>query len=109
MHYCGCKGTTKLQLLQRVFQRMLTTQRMTATQQMLSEISWKGTTEFMSDLACTRTKQLCDEMSGFISSTMLEGFILAAGGRDPALTGGGGSGESMIRWDGKKKKSSWER
>lgn len=85
------------------------TQRMTATQQMLSEISWKGTTEFMSDLACTRTKQLCDEMSGFISSTMLEGFILAAGGRDPALTGGGGSGESMIRWDGKKKKSSWER
>lgn len=24
MHYCGCKGTTKLQLLQRVFQRMLT-------------------------------------------------------------------------------------
>ena len=24
MHYCGCKGTTKLQLLQRVFLRMLT-------------------------------------------------------------------------------------
>ena len=24
MHYCACKGTTKLQLLQRVFQRMLT-------------------------------------------------------------------------------------
>ena len=24
MHYCDCKGTTKLQLLQRVFQRMLT-------------------------------------------------------------------------------------
>ncbi len=84
-------------------------QRMTATQQMLGEISWKGTTEFMSDLACTRTKQLCNEMSGFISSTMLEGFVLAAGGRGPALTGGGGSGESMLRWDGKKKKSSWER
>ena len=26
MHYCDCKGTTKLQLLQRVFQRMLTLQ-----------------------------------------------------------------------------------
>ena len=25
MHYCNCKGTTKIQLLQRVFQRMLTT------------------------------------------------------------------------------------
>ena len=24
MHYCECKGTTKLQLLQRVFLRMLT-------------------------------------------------------------------------------------
>jgi len=24
MHYCDCKGTTKPQLLQRVFQRMLT-------------------------------------------------------------------------------------
>ena len=24
MHYCDCKGTTKLQLIQRVFQRMLT-------------------------------------------------------------------------------------
>ena len=24
MHYCDCKGTTKLQLLQRVFLRMLT-------------------------------------------------------------------------------------
>ena len=24
MHYCNCKGTTKIQLLQRVFQRMLT-------------------------------------------------------------------------------------
>ena len=24
MHYCDCKGTTKLQLLQRVFQRMFT-------------------------------------------------------------------------------------
>jgi len=24
VHYCGCKGTTKLQLLQRVFLRMLT-------------------------------------------------------------------------------------
>ena len=27
MHNCGCKGTTKLQLLQRVFQRMLTSER----------------------------------------------------------------------------------
>ena len=26
MHYCDCKGTTKLQLLQRVFQRMLTSE-----------------------------------------------------------------------------------
>ena len=26
MHYCACKSTTKLQLLQRVFQRMLTFQ-----------------------------------------------------------------------------------
>jgi len=27
VHYCDCKGTTKLQLLQRVFQRMLTHER----------------------------------------------------------------------------------
>ena len=32
MHDCNCKGTTKLQLLQRVFQRMLTLQRLRAVQ-----------------------------------------------------------------------------
>lgn len=85
------------------------TQCMKATQQLLEEISWKGTTEYMSELACTRTKQLCDEMSGCIKEAMIEGFILASSGRGTALTGGGGSSESMLRWDGKKKRSSWER
>ncbi|MDO4160179.1 MAG: MobV family relaxase [Prevotellaceae bacterium] len=84
-------------------------QRMNATHNLLEEVSWKGTTEFMSELAVKRTEQLCQEISGTITTAMVEGLILASGGRGACLSGGSGSDNSLSRWDGKKKKSGWER
>jgi len=57
-------------------------QRTQATESLLGKVNWKGTTPFMSDLAATRTKQLSEEMS--VSREIMEGLMLAAGGRGGA-------------------------
>ena len=66
---------------------------------------WKGTTDFMSDLAMKRTKQLCEEMS--VTKELMQGLLLAAGGRGTISYGGGGSDNALTNWDGTKKRNGW--
>ena len=84
----------------------LESERMTATHSLLNEISWKGTTDFMSDLAIRRTNQLCEEMN--VTKELVATLLLAAGGRGGVSSGGGGGvcGE-LTNWDGTKKKNGW--
>ncbi len=49
---------------------------MTATNNLIEDISCKGTTDFMSGLAQTRTKQLCEEMS--VTKELMKNLLLAA-------------------------------
>ena len=80
-------------------------QRMTATHNLMEDISWKGTTDLMSGLAQTRTKQLCEEMS--VPKELMKNLLLAAGGRGGVSTGGGGSNNELTNWDGTKKRNGW--
>lgn len=80
-------------------------QRMKATRFLLDEVSWTGTTRFMSELASTRTEQLCDEMT--VSKELMSALVLAAGGRGSVGTGGGGSDNELTNWDGTKKRNGW--
>ena len=80
-------------------------QRMKATQYLLDEVSWEGTTDFMSELAKTRTKQLCEEMN--ITKELMRDLLLMAGGRVSISTGGGNSDNALTTWDGKKKRNGW--
>ena len=82
-------------------------QRTQATESLLGKVNWKGTTPFMSDLAATRTKQLSEEMS--VSREIMEGLMLAAGGRGGANIGGGGSNNELTNWDGTKRNNGWGR
>ena len=82
-------------------------QRTQATESLLGKVNWKGTTPFMSDLAASRTKQLNEEMS--VPREILEGLMLAAGGRGCANMGGGGSNNELTNWDGTKKNTGWGR
>ncbi len=79
--------------------------RMKATGLLLDDISWKGTTDYMSDLAMKRTRQLCDEMS--VTKELMQGLLLAAGGRASITYGGGGSDNALTNWDGTKKRNGW--
>ncbi len=80
-------------------------QRMKATGLLLDDISWTGTTNFMCDLAMKRTGQLCEEMS--ITKELMQGLLLAAGGRVPITHGGGGTDNTLTNWDGTKKRNGW--
>lgn len=80
-------------------------QRTKATGLLLDDISWKGTTDFMSDLAMKRTRQLCEEMS--VTKEVMHGLLLAAGGRGTISYGGGGSDNALTNWDGTKKQKGW--
>ena len=80
-------------------------QRMRATYNLLGQISWTGTTDFMSDLTQTRTRQLCEEMT--VTKDMMKNLLLAAGGRGDVSTGGGGSNNELTNWDGTKKRNGW--
>ena len=80
-------------------------QRMKATGLLLDDISWKGTSDFMSDIAMKRTKQLCEEMS--VTKELMQGLLLAAGGRGTISYGGGGSDNALTNWDGTKKQKGW--
>ena len=80
-------------------------QRKQATQNLLSQICWKGTTKYMSDLSETRTMQLCEEMT--VPKNLMGSLLLAAGGRGIVGAGGGGSGNELTNWDGTKKRNGW--
>ena len=80
-------------------------QRKQATQNLLSHVSWKGTTKYMSDLSETRTMQFCEEMT--VPKKLMEGLLLAAGGRGIVGAGGGGSSSELTNWDGTKKRNGW--
>lgn len=80
-------------------------QRMKAAHFLLDEVSWTGTTKFMSDLASTRTEQLCNEMT--VSNELVSALFLAAAGRGNIGTGGGGSDNELTNWDGTKKRNGW--
>ena len=80
-------------------------QRMKATGLLLDDISWKGTTDYMSDLAIKRTRQLCEEMN--VTKELMQGLLLAAGGRVPITHGGGGTDNALTNWDGTKKRTGW--
>ena len=80
-------------------------QRMKATQYLLDEVSWAGTTDFMSELAKTRTRQLCEDMN--VTKELMRDLLLMAGGRVTISTGGGNSDNALTTWDGKKKRNGW--
>ncbi|MDE5739022.1 MAG: plasmid recombination protein [Bacteroidaceae bacterium] len=80
-------------------------QRKQATRNLLSQVSWKGTTKYMSDLSETRTMQFCEEMT--VTRSLMESLLLAAGGRGFTGAGGGGSDNALTNWDGTKKRNGW--
>lgn len=80
-------------------------QRMKATGLLLDGISWSGTTDFMCNLAMKRTRQLCEEMS--VTKELMQGLLLAAGGRDTISYGGGSTDNALNNWDGTKKRNGW--
>ena len=80
-------------------------QRMKATGLLLGDISWKGTTNFMCDLANMRTRQLCEEMN--VTKELMQGLLLAAGGRGTISYGGGSTDNALTNWDGTKKRNGW--
>lgn len=80
-------------------------QRLKAANILLEQVSWKGTTDYMSDLSTTRTKQLCQEMT--VPQKLLDSLLLASGGYGPIGLGGGGSNTELTNWDGTKKKNGW--
>ena len=80
-------------------------QRMKATGLLLDDISWTGTTDYMSDLAMKRTRQLCDEMS--VTKELMQGLLLAAGGRGTFSYGSGSTDNALTNWDGTKKRNGW--
>lgn len=80
-------------------------QRKQATRNLLSQICWKGTTKYMSDLSETRTMQLCEEMT--VPKNLMDSLLLAAGGRGIVGAGGGGSSNELTNWDGTKKRNGW--
>ena len=80
-------------------------QRMRATGLLLDDISWEGTTDFMSDLTIKRTRQLCEEMS--VTKELMQDLLLAAGGIGSITYGGGGSDNALTNWDGTKKRTGW--
>ena len=82
-----------------------TEQRKQATLNLLCQVSWKGTTKYMSDLSETRTMQFCEEMT--VPKNLMESLLLAAGGRGIVGAGGGGSGNELTNWDGTKKRNGW--
>lgn len=80
-------------------------QRMKATGQLLDDISWTDTTDYMCDLTIKRTRQLCEEMS--VTKELMQGLLLAAGGRGTISYGGGGTDNALTNWDGTKKRTGW--
>ena len=80
----------------------ITEQWLKAANNLLDEIFWTGTTN---DLAMKRTRLLCEEMS--VTQELVQGLLLAAGGRGKVSFGGGDSDNALANWDGTKKKTGW--
>ena len=80
-------------------------QRMTAAHNLLGEISWTGTSNFMSDIAKRRTIDLCERMN--VTKELMGRLLLAAGGRGGISGDGGGVSGELTNWDGTKKKNGW--
>lgn len=80
-------------------------QRLIATNSLLENVSWKGTTPYMSDLSATRTQQLCMEMK--VTKEVMSSLFLMAGGKAGISIGGGGSNSELTNWDGTKKRNGW--
>ena len=80
-------------------------QRMTAAHNLLGEISWTGTSDFMSDIAKRRTIDLCERMN--VTKELMGRLLLAAGGRGGISGDGGGVSGELTNWDGTKKKNGW--
>ena len=77
-------------------------QRMKATHNLLGQISWKGTSDFMSDIAIRRTIDLSEGMN--VTKKLTSALLLAAGGRGGISAGGVGVSGELTNWDGSKKK-----
>ena len=79
-----------------------TEQRLKAANNLLDEIFWTGTTDYLSDLSMKCTKQLCEEMS--VTKKLMQGLLLAAAG---TVSYGGDSDNALTNWEGTKKKNGW--
>ena len=82
-------------------------QRKQAANNLLSQVSWTGTTDYKSGLSSLRTRQLCEEM--VVPESLIQSIILAIGGRGPVPSSGGGSDNELTNWDGTKKRNGWGR
>ena len=82
-------------------------QRKQATDNLLEQVSWTGTTDYKRELSSLRTRQLCEEM--VVPESLIQSIILAIGGRGPVPSGGGGSDNELTNWDGTKKRNGWGR
>ena len=81
------------------------TARLQATQSLLDEVDWSGTSDYKQGLTRHWTEMFSQNMT--ISQTMMEALTLAAGGRGGVSVGGGGSTSELTNWDGTKKKTGW--
>ena len=78
-------------------------QRMQATHNLLDDMSWKGTTDYMYDFTKKRTEQVCEEMN--VPQNLVKGLLIAAGGRAGfCACSGGGSDNALTNWDGTKRR-----
>lgn len=84
-------------------------QRKKAAKSLLSKVNWKGTYQSSSDLAETRTEQLCEEIT--VSKEIVATLLLAAGGKGGVSVGGGGGGSdnALTNWDGTRRKKGYSR
>ena len=80
-------------------------QRMTATNLLLDKVTWKGVSDYKTDLTQARTRQLSDVMT--VPKELTKNLLLMASGRGGISTGSGGSSSELSNWDGTKKKTGW--
>ena len=78
---------------------------MTATNLLLDKVTWKGVSDYKTDLTQARTRQLSDVMT--VPKELTKNLLLMASGRGGISTGSGGSSSELSNWDGTKKKTGW--
>ena len=80
-------------------------QRKQATDNLLKQISWYGTSDFMNNLAQKRIRQFCEEMN--VQKELMRDLFLAAAGRGSIGAGGASVHGELTSWDGTKKNTGW--